>query len=360
MRAGVAHEPLVGLDRDRAVGAVLVAEQRRRDALAVAAVAQLAEELVDEVAAVGEDQHAAGARGLDEAERGDGLAGAGRVLEPEALGGVGVLGLLGELLLVLGDLGVLVLVPVGERRLGLGAVELGLELGGDVLVVVVVLLVVLVGGAREDLVVLVVLVERRLVLVVLVVVVELGSARASLVVLVGAAPPRRRGSPRRRARRRPPLACAVAADAQRLGEQRGQRARERVDLVGGERRAVGELGLLLGEHPLEAQQQRVLAPPGGRGVRAALGQLGERRVERAAARRARRERDGALLAGVDERLARELLRARDVGIAGKGHSGHWCGIGHRGSVRQERRSRWQRRGDSAAVCQAIPAARPRC
>ena len=99
--AGVAHEPLVGLDGDRAVGAVLVPEQRRRDALLVAAVAQLADELVDEVAPVREDQHAAGARRLDEAERGDGLAGAGRMLEPEALGGVGVLGLLGELLLVL-------------------------------------------------------------------------------------------------------------------------------------------------------------------------------------------------------------------------------------------------------------------
>ena len=67
-------------------------EQRRAIALAVAAVAQLAEELVDEVAAVGEDQDAAGARGLDEAHRRDGLAGAGRVLEPEALGGVGVVG----------------------------------------------------------------------------------------------------------------------------------------------------------------------------------------------------------------------------------------------------------------------------
>ena len=64
----------------------LLAEQRRRDALRVAAVAQLAVELVDEVAAVGEDQDAAGARRLDEAERGDRLAGAGGVLEPEALG----------------------------------------------------------------------------------------------------------------------------------------------------------------------------------------------------------------------------------------------------------------------------------
>ena len=37
---------------------------------------------------MGEDQDAAGARGLDEAERGDRLAGAGRVLEPEAAVGV--------------------------------------------------------------------------------------------------------------------------------------------------------------------------------------------------------------------------------------------------------------------------------
>ena len=77
----------------------------------VAAVAQLAEELVDEVAAVGEDQDAAGARGLDEAQRGDRLAGARRVLEPEALGGVGVLGLLGELLVVV-LVGLLVVLPV--------------------------------------------------------------------------------------------------------------------------------------------------------------------------------------------------------------------------------------------------------
>src|SRR5215203_5656333 len=50
--AGVADEPLVGLDGHRAVGAVLPAHERRGDPLAVAAVAQLAEELVDEVPAV--------------------------------------------------------------------------------------------------------------------------------------------------------------------------------------------------------------------------------------------------------------------------------------------------------------------
>src|SRR5882672_1238515 len=46
---------------------LVAAEQRAADPLAVAAVAQLAEELVDEVAAVGEDQHTARARGLHEA-----------------------------------------------------------------------------------------------------------------------------------------------------------------------------------------------------------------------------------------------------------------------------------------------------
>ena len=82
--ARVADEPLIGLDRDRAVGMVGAVEQRRRESVGVAAVGDLADELVDEVAAVGEDQDAAGARGLDEADGGDGLAGSGRVLEPEA------------------------------------------------------------------------------------------------------------------------------------------------------------------------------------------------------------------------------------------------------------------------------------
>ena len=50
---------------------------------------------------MGQDEDAAGARGLDEAERGDRLAGAGGVLEPEALAGVRVLRRLAELLVVL-------------------------------------------------------------------------------------------------------------------------------------------------------------------------------------------------------------------------------------------------------------------
>ena len=98
----VADEPLVGLDRDRAFGVVAVAEQRRAQALLVAAVGDLADELVDQVAAVGEDEDAAGAGRLDEADRGHGLARAGRVLEPEAARRAGVVGgLLDDLVFVL-------------------------------------------------------------------------------------------------------------------------------------------------------------------------------------------------------------------------------------------------------------------
>ena len=96
----VADEPLVGLDRDRAFGVIAVAQQRRAQALLVAAVRDLADELFDQIAAVGEDQHPAGAGGVDEADRGDGLAGAGRVLEPEAPRGARVLRRLGDGLLV--------------------------------------------------------------------------------------------------------------------------------------------------------------------------------------------------------------------------------------------------------------------
>jgi len=126
--AGVADEPLVGLDGDRAVRAIdaLVVQQRAADPVAIPAVAQLAVELVDEVPPVGEDQGAAGARGLDEAERGDGLPSAGRVLEPEAAVGAGVLGR--RLLPVLRGLGRLGLrVPV-ERLLVLVDLVVALQL----------------------------------------------------------------------------------------------------------------------------------------------------------------------------------------------------------------------------------------
>src|SRR5450759_4693630 len=80
-------------------------------------------------------------------------------------------------------------------------------------------------------------------------------------------------------------ACALQGVAVRGGalglcEQGGERAGEGIDLVGGEDGAVGELRLVLGEHTLEAEQQRELPSPGGRGVLGAFVELGERLLER--------------------------------------------------------------------------------
>ena len=55
---------------------------------------------------------------------------------------------------------------------------------------------------------------------------------------------------------------------------------QRVDLVGGEHGAVDEAGLLLGEQPLQAEQQRELAPPVDRGRLVAGVDLSEGRVQR--------------------------------------------------------------------------------
>jgi hypothetical protein len=269
--AGVADEPLVGLDRDRAVRAVLALHERLARAVLVAAVLELAVELVDEVAPVGEDEDAAGARRLDEAHRRDGLAGARGVLEPEALVRVGILRRLGDLLV--GGLGVGVVV---ERLLVLGDLLVDLLLAGDR------------GRA-----------ERR---------VGLG--------LDG----RRRGSG--------PVAVRAAL---RLGEQRGQRARQRVDLVRVEQRALGELRLVVVEHALEAHHQRELAAPLRRGLLGAGLELGHRGVERAASRRARGERRLRILSGQHEGLAGEGLSAREQLLVGSGHGrdGRWRALSHK-------------------------------
>ncbi len=251
----VADEPLVGLDRDRAVGVVAAVEQRRAQPLLVAAVGDLADELVDEVAAVGEDQDAAGAGGVDEPDRGDGLAGAGRVLEPEAARGAGVLGRLGDLLLLLA----LRLVPV-----------LGLLVGGELLVL---LLAVVIDLER-----LLVGLERLLV----------DDGRSGAVA-----------------------AAAVEGDLL-LGDQLGQGPGERVDLVGVELGAVAQFRRLLGQQALEAEQQREVPPPLDRGVLEPLVELGDRGVERLAAGRPRGERLRPL-AVEEERLAGELGRPLDVG-----------------------------------------------
>jgi hypothetical protein len=179
--------------------------------------------------------------------RGDGLAGARRVLEPEAAGRVGVVGGLG------GQRGVLLLfllarVPV-ERLVVLGDLVVALELD-------------LAGGQLLDTAV-------------------AAAARSGLAVAVSV--------------------------GLRLGQQRDQRAGQRVDLVGGQHGAVDQVGLVLGHQPLEAEHQRVVAAPLDRGLLAPRVDLGQCVLERAAARRALGQRGRGILALMDERLVRELL-----------------------------------------------------
>ena len=81
---GIAYEPLIGLDRHRPVRFVAAVQQWRAQPFLVAAIRDLADELVNQVAAVGEDQNSARAGRIDEADRSDRLAGAGRMFEPEA------------------------------------------------------------------------------------------------------------------------------------------------------------------------------------------------------------------------------------------------------------------------------------
>jgi hypothetical protein len=191
---------------------------------------------------VGEDQDPAGARGLDEAERGDRLAGPGGVLEPEAPALAGVLGVrLGGGLL----LGLLGRVPV-ERLLVHQLVTLDLDLDGGQLL----------GGSRPS-------------------------------VRGGGVP------------------------GLQLGGERGQRARQGVDLVRAQLGAVGEVRLFLGEKPLEPQQERVVAPPLDRRLLAAGLDLLQRGVEGVAASGALGQRLAGVLSGQHEGLAREFFGARE-------------------------------------------------
>ena len=274
----VADEPLVGLDRDRAFGVVAFVEQRRAQALLVPAVGDLADELVDQVAAVGEDQHAAGAGRLDETDRGDRLAGAGRVLEPEATLGARVVRRLGDRRLVL------------PRALG-----------------------------RRFLPVLGLLVGRKLLRLLL--------GEALLALLAGTVFRGARfggGLVRSLALR----AMAVLGRRLLLGHQLGQRAGEGIDLVRVELGAVAQLRRLLGEQALQPEQQREVAAPLDRGVLGARVELGEGRVQRPAPGSALGKRLRPL-AVEQEGLAGELRRALDLGACGNRRSrGNFAGVGH--------------------------------
>jgi hypothetical protein len=228
-----------------------VAKQRLAEAVAVAAIRDLADELLDEVAAVREDQDAAGAGGVDEADGGDGLAGAGRVLEPETAVGAGVLGDLGDDLVVVGVVGPFV--PV----------------------------------------------LRLLVLVDLL----LGD-RGRLVVGAGAVPALD-------ALGLEAVPVQVRARILELGRDRGKGAGEGVNLVLVQGRAVVQRRRVLGEHALQAEQEgEVLAPAHGR-VLGAFVQLLQRGIDSEPARGARQD-VGRGLVREQDRFTRELLNAFDV------------------------------------------------
>ena len=126
-------------------------------------------------------------------------------------------------------------------------------------------------------------------------------------------------------------ACA-APSTSRLGEQRGERARQRVDLVRVQQRAVGEARLLLRQEPLEPEQERPGARPLRGRVREAVVELAQGGVERAAAVGAGCEDLDGVLPGQHEPFARELLRALDLvgGGDGRGREGHWREISQGG------------------------------
>src|SRR2546430_1719784 len=261
------------------------------------------------------------------------------MLEPEALGGVGVLRLLRERLLIP------LLDPIA-RLLLKGALRLRLRLllerRWQPLVAQLVLLLVLRRRRRPAQELLVVVIREVAILLVglLVLLGRLLVAReprcgvgfSERAIAPGGGPRGavlrgllraeyvRRGQQLRRCRG---CRAAIAVGGLRGGQQGGERARQGVDLMRGEHRAICQLRLLLGEHALEAQQQREFPAPRGRG---ALGgriclQLRERAVQRAPARGARSQGDGRILALMNETLAHELFRARYV-------RGTWNGRGH--------------------------------
>ena len=229
---------------------------------------------------MGEDQDPACARRLHEPQRRDRLAGARRVLEPEAARRAGIVGRRGR------HVGRLLLVAPVER-----------------LVLVLVDHVVLEHGLQ----VVVIVIEVKVV-----VWLELGDrllGREAVAIAVPAVPVR-------------------AGGRLELGDQRHERAGERVDLVGGELGPVGEVGLLLGEQPFQAKHERVLALPlNGGHVPAGL-ELCQGVVERPPAGAVRRQHGRGVLPLVHEGLARELLGARQVCLRNRRGGDQGLGCSH--------------------------------
>ena len=97
------------------------------------------------------------------------------------------------------------------------------------------------------------------------------------------------------------------------GDQLGEHARERIDLMTPELSARCKVRAFLGEHAFETEHQAVLHFPVRGGRPAAALDLGQRVVERAPARRLGRENFGGVFALSDEGLARPGFGSEGVG-----------------------------------------------
>jgi hypothetical protein len=126
-----------------------------------------------------------------------------------------------------------------------------------------------------------------------------------------------------------PVAPRLAPGALELGDDRRQRPGERVDLVLVEQRAVLQLRLVLVEQALEAEQQRIVAPPFERRHLAVGVELRERVIDGHTPRRARRQ-VGDRLALEQDRLSGELPHPVEVGLAQFAYRsrGNVSGISH--------------------------------
>ena len=144
----------------------------------------------------------------------------------------------------------------------------------------------------------------------LVVVVDLAGVEVVVLLLeLGARRPRRRAplpSCRCRSRPRRPSRWFAAISSVSIPASASIWWRAQLGAGGGRRR-------LRGEHALEPEHQAVADLPARRRRAAAGFDLGERIVERGAARGAGSEGDGRVLAGVEEGLAGPVLRAKRVG-----------------------------------------------
>ena len=114
-----------------------------------------------------------------------------------------------------------------------------------------------------------------------------------------------------------------------LRRERDQRARQGVDLVGGERRAVRQVRLVLRQQPLEARASASSCAATRSRARSRPASISASAASRALRRAVpSRQRDARLLAVEHEGLSREFLGARQVVAGNRRGIGHGACVSH--------------------------------